>query len=56
LRITRAGRSRASERYSDDPAVRRDPARRDWIELHVRNISDLDRLRTLLAIAIAANT
>jgi len=34
---------------------RRDPARRDWIELHLHSIADLDRLSQLLATAMAAN-
>jgi hypothetical protein len=55
LRITRAGWARAREGYAADPAVRRDPARRDWIELRLRSAADLERVRGLLAIAIAAN-
>ena len=55
LRITRAGWSRVSADFSGDPAVCRDPARRDWIELHLHSIADLDRLSQLLATAMAAN-
>jgi hypothetical protein len=55
LRITRAGWSRVSGDFADDPAVRRDPARRDWIELQMRSAADLDRLRPLLTAAAAAN-
>jgi hypothetical protein len=33
LRITRAGWLRVRDRFGADPAVRRDPSRRDWIEL-----------------------
>jgi hypothetical protein len=55
LRITRAGRSRASADFGHDPAVRRDPARRDWIEIQLRSVADLDRLRLRLATAMAAN-
>lgn len=55
LRITRTGWSHAKERYGDDPAIRRDPSRRDWIELVLRSSADLDRLRDLLAMAVAAN-
>jgi hypothetical protein len=51
----RAGRSRARTDFGADPAVRRDPARRDWIELALRSPADLDRLGPLLAIAVAAN-
>jgi hypothetical protein len=56
LRITRAGWSQVKDRFSADPAVRRDPSRRDWIELHLRSPADLDRLGDLLTAAIAANT
>ena len=55
LRITRAGWSRVSADYGDDPAVCRDPSRRDWIELHLQSAADLDRLRDLLTEAMAAN-
>jgi Family of unknown function (DUF5519) len=55
LRITRAGWSRARDEFADDPAVRHDPSRRDWIELHPRSAGDLDRLAALLIIALAAN-
>jgi len=55
VRITRAGWSRVSAGFGDDPAVRHDPARRDWIELHLHSVADLDRLRQLLITAMAAN-
>jgi hypothetical protein len=55
LRITRTGWSRAQERYGTDAAVRRDASRRDWIELHVRSVEDIERVSGLLAIAMAAN-
>lgn len=55
LRITRQGWSQARGDYSDDPAVRHDPSRRDWIELHLRSPADLDHLTRLLAIAAAEN-
>jgi Family of unknown function (DUF5519) len=55
LRITRAGWSRVSADFGDDPAVCHDRARRDWIELHLHSIADLDRLRHLLTTAMAAN-
>ncbi|MGO8960602.1 MAG: luciferase family protein [Streptosporangiaceae bacterium] len=48
LRITRAGWSRVSADLSNDPAVCRDPSRRDWIELHLQSVADLERIRTLL--------
>lgn len=56
LRITRAGWRQVQEHFSGDPAVRRDPSRRDWIELHVSSSADLDRLGGLLAAALAANS
>ncbi len=55
VRITRAGWSRVSAGFGDDPAVRHDPARRDWIELHLHSVADLDWLRQLLTTAMAAN-
>jgi hypothetical protein len=55
LRITRDGWARAGQDFAEDPAVRRDPGRRDWIELRLRQESDLGRLARLLAIAAAAN-
>jgi Luciferase len=55
LRITRAGWARAREDFGHDAAVRRDPSRRDWIELHLHSPADLDRLGKLLAVGMAAN-
>jgi hypothetical protein len=55
LRVTRGGWAQARQDFAADPAVARDPARRDWIELRMRHPSDLDRLARLLAIAMAAN-
>jgi hypothetical protein len=55
LRITRAGWSQVKDRFSADPAVRRDPSRRDWIELHLDSALDVDRLGALLAATLAAN-
>lgn len=55
LRITRSGWARAREEFGRDAAVQHDPARRDWIELHLASAADLDRLGGLLAIATAAN-
>jgi hypothetical protein len=56
LRITRTGWSQAQDSYAADPAVRRDPSRRDWIELHLSSAADLERVRGLLTIAMAANS
>jgi hypothetical protein len=55
LRVTRAGWVQVREDFAADPAVRHDPGRRDWIELHLRSASDLERLARLLGIAAAAN-
>jgi Family of unknown function (DUF5519) len=55
LRITRQGWSQAKADYGDDPAVHRDPSRRDWIELHLRSPSDLHHLAGLLVIAAVEN-
>jgi Family of unknown function (DUF5519) len=55
LRITRHGWSQARDEYGEDPAVHRDPARRDWIELRLHSPADLDRLTRLLVIAAAEN-
>ena len=55
LRITRQGWSQARDDYGGNPAVRHDPSRRDWIELHVRSRADLGHLARLLAIAAAKN-
>jgi hypothetical protein len=55
LRITRAGWSQVKDRFSADPAVRPDRSRRDWIELHLSSVADLDRLGELLAAVLAAN-
>jgi hypothetical protein len=55
LRITRTGWSQVKERYATDPVVRRDPSRRDWIELHLRSAVDLEHVTELLAVALAAN-
>jgi uncharacterized protein len=56
LRITAAGWRAARDEYGSDPAVRRDPARRDWIELELRSAADASRLAGLLATAVAANS
>jgi Family of unknown function (DUF5519) len=56
LRVTRAGWSQVKDRFGADPAVRRDPSRLDWIELHLGSAADLDRLGVLLAATVAANT
>jgi hypothetical protein len=55
LRITRAGWSRLSADFGDDPSVRYGPGRRDWIELQLSSVADLGRLSRLLTTAMAAN-
>lgn len=55
LRITHAGWSQARESFSDDSAVRREPSRRDWLELVLPSAADINRLTELLAVAIASN-
>lgn len=55
LRITREEWAYARQDFAEDPAVLRDPRRRDWIELHLKHDSGLDRLARLLAIAAAAS-
>jgi hypothetical protein len=55
LRITRAGWSRAKPDFSREPAVQRDPSRRDWIELRLRSLGELDHVAGLLALAVASN-
>ena len=55
LRISAAGwRERASE-FTSDPAVTRSAARRDWIDLHLSSVADLERLRPLFETAVVAN-
>jgi hypothetical protein len=56
LRISQKGWAQARDDYRDDPAIRRDPSWRDWIELCLRSSADLDHLASLLAIAVAANS
>ncbi len=55
LRITRTGWSRVRTEFADDPAIRHDPSRRDWIELHPQSAADLDRLRQILTAAWEEN-
>ena len=55
LRITSAGWTQAKSWCGADPAVHRDPSRRDWIEIHLSSQEDLGRLGDLLGIAMAAN-
>jgi len=55
LRITSSGWSRTRDRFGEDPAVRRNPSRRDWLELVLESPADIERLEALLTVAVAAN-
>lgn len=55
LRITGPGWSQARDRFRADPAVRRNPSRRDWLELVLQSPADIHRLTDLLTVAVAAN-
>jgi hypothetical protein len=55
VRITQSGWSRVRDRYRDDPAVRKDPSRRDWLELVLGSPAELASLAPLLAEAVASN-
>lgn len=55
LRITGTGWTAVGHCYKNDPAVTRDPARRDWIELRATE-ADVDRLRPLLVTAVTSNS
>lgn len=55
LRLTRNGWTEVTDRFAADPRVRRDPGRRDWIEVQVDSLRDLADLTPLVAAAVAAN-
>jgi len=55
LRITHAGWAQVRDDFGQDAAVRHDRSRRDWIELRLQSVADLDRLGRLLAVAMTAN-
>jgi hypothetical protein len=55
LRITREAWSTLREQYADDPAVIRDPGRRDWVELELARVADVERVRALIEAAATAN-
>jgi hypothetical protein len=52
LRITRGGMVAGPVDVDDDPAVRYDPSLGNWIELHLRSATDLDRPGRLLAVGM----
>lgn len=55
VRITAAGWARAKSDFGAHGAVRRDPSRRDWIELRPASADEVRQLAALLSIAVAAN-
>jgi hypothetical protein len=55
LRITAAGWRQHAGQFADDAAVQRDSTRRDWIDLQLTGVDDVERLRPLFETAIAAN-
>ena len=55
LRITALGWRRHMDEFAGDPAISRDRARRDWIDLHLASVADVERLRPLFETAVAAN-
>jgi hypothetical protein len=56
LRLTAAGWKQLPPPLAADPAVHRDPARRDWVELRLAGPADVRRLRDLVALAYACNS
>lgn len=56
LRITASGWQRMAKRFGDDPAVTHITARRDWIDLQLSGLADVERLRPLFESAVAANS
>jgi hypothetical protein len=41
--------------FGADESVARDASRRDWIDLRLAGVADLDRLRPLFETTVAAN-
>jgi hypothetical protein len=56
LRITAAGWREQADKFAADPAVTRSAARRDWIDLRLSEVADVDRLRPLFETAVIANS
>jgi hypothetical protein len=54
LRITAAGWRRHADRFAGDPAVTRSSTRRDWIDLRLSGVDDVERLRPLFETAVGA--
>lgn len=55
LRISAAGWREHAAEFEADPAVTRSAARRDWIDLHLSSVADVDRLRPLFETAVLVN-
>lgn len=55
LRISAAGWREHAAAFEADPAVTRRAARRDWIDLHLPSVADVDRLRPLFETAVGVN-
>ena len=55
LRLTAAGWRQARDAVTVDPAVLREPGRKDWVELRLNGPDDAHRLRALFEIAHACN-
>lgn len=55
LRITAARWRHHADTFAADPAVTHSPTRRDWIDLHLSSVADIDRLRPLFEAAAIAN-
>jgi hypothetical protein len=56
LRITAAGWRQHAAKFAADPAVARSASRRDWIDLRLSSVADVDRLRPLFETAVIANS
>jgi hypothetical protein len=55
LRITASGWRQSKNRFGHDPAITHTAGRRDWIDLHLSCLADVERLRALFETAVAAN-
>jgi Family of unknown function (DUF5519) len=55
VRITAAGWAQLKGDFGAHPAVRRDPGRRDWIELRPASAAGVSELAAVLRLAVAAN-
>jgi Family of unknown function (DUF5519) len=55
LRITQQAWRQVRDQFGADPAVRKEKARRDWLEMVLTSAADLDRLVPLVVAAVASN-